>query len=133
MVTKFGADGERAWSSNIPKYQVTVNDGGFFSSIGVFAHDDVIYIFYNDNPDNGTVMSLKQIRTKNPQKSQLALISVDASGNLKKRVLMPAPDKGKGIATRPKFTVQVNDNQVLLVGYLAGEYKIGKLELTSAK
>ena len=133
MVTKFGADGERAWSSNIPKYQVTVNDGGFFSSIGVFAHDDVIFIFYNDNPDNGTVMSLKQMRTKNPQKSQLALISVDASGNLKKRVLMPAPDKGKGIATRPKFTVQVNDNQVLLVGYLADEYKIGKLELSSAK
>lgn len=131
MVTKFGADGERIWSSNIPKYQVTTNDGGFFSSIGIFCHNDVVYIFYNDNPANGTVMSPKQLRTKNPQKSQLALVSVDGSGNLKKRVLMPAPDKGKGIATRPKFTVQINDTQVLLLGYLFGEYKIGKLEIST--
>ncbi|WP_018341707.1 hypothetical protein [Cytophaga aurantiaca] len=133
MVTKFGADGERVWSSNIPKYQVTTNDGGFYSSVGIFFHNDVVYIFYNDNPANGTVMSQKQLRTKNPQRSQLALISVDGSGNLKKRVLMPAPAKGKGIATRPKFTVQVNDSQVLLLGYLSGQYKIGKLELSTQK
>jgi hypothetical protein len=129
MVTKFNTNGERAWCSNIPKYQVTTNDDGYFSSIGIFKYKDVVYVFYNDNPDNGTELSPKQLRTKNPQKSQVALISIDGEGNLKKRVLMPAPDKGKGIATRPKFSAQVADNQVILLGFLSGEYKIGKLEL----
>lgn len=129
MVTKFDVNGERAWSSNIPKFQVTTNDGGYFSSIGVFEYKDVVYIFYNDNPENGTEFSFKQLRTKNPQKSQLALISIDGEGNLKKRILMPAPEKGKGIATRPKFSAQVDDHQVILLGFLSGEYKIGKLEL----
>ncbi|WP_299247978.1 hypothetical protein [uncultured Cytophaga sp.] len=129
MVTKFNSSGERAWCSNIPKFQVSTDDYGFYSSIGVFEHKDIVYIFYNDNPVNGTEFSPKQYRTKNPQKSQVALISIDGDGNLKKRVLMPAPDKGKGIATRPKFSAQVDDNQVLLLGYLSSEYKIGKLEL----
>ena len=129
MVTKFDSNGDRAWSSNIPKFQVTTNDGGYFSSIGVFQHQDMIYIFYNDNPDNGAVMATKQLRTKNPQKSQLALISINGSGELKKSILMRAPDRGKGIATRPKFATQVSSNQVVLLGYLAGQYKIGKIEV----
>jgi hypothetical protein len=129
MVTKFGSDGDRVWSSNIPKYQVTTNDGGFYSSIGVFQYNDMVYIFYNDNPDNGTAITSRQLRTRNPQKSQLALISISTSGELKKSVLMRAPNKGKGIATRPKFATQVSDNQVILLGYLPGEYKIGKIDL----
>jgi len=129
MVTKFGADGDRLWCSNIPKYQVTTNDGGFFSSIGVFEHQNVVYIIYNDNPLNGTTIATKQYRTKSPQKSQLALVSIDGKGELKKRVLMPAPDEGKGIGTRPKFSTQISDNEVILIGYLSSDYKLGKIEL----
>jgi hypothetical protein len=129
MVTKFGSSGEREWCSNIPKYQVTTNDGGFFSSIGVFAHNDVVYIIYNDNPLNGTVIASKQYRTKSPQKSQLAMVSINSTGELKKRVLMPAPDSGKGIGTRPKFSTQISDNEVILIGYLSSYYKLGKIEL----
>lgn len=129
MVTKFGANGDRLWCSNIPKFQVTTNDGGFFSSIGVFAHNDIVYIIYNDNPANGTAIASKQYRTKSPQKSQLALVSIDGNGELKKRVLMPAPDAGKGIGTKPKFSTQISDNEVILIGYLSSDYKLGKIEL----
>ena len=128
MVAKFGSDGDRVWCSNIPKYQVTTNDGGFFSSIGVFTHNDVLYIIYNDNPQNGTGIASKQYRTKSPQKSQLAMVSIESDGRLKKRVLMPAPSAGKGIGTRPKFSTQVSDNEVILIGYLASNYKLGKIE-----
>lgn len=129
LVTKFGANGERQWCSNIPKYQVTTNDGGYFSSIGVFTYKDVVYIIYNDNPLNGTAITTKQLRTKSPQKSQLAMVSIDSNGGLKKRVLMPAPDSGKGIGTRPKFSTQVSKSEVILIGYQSSDYKLGKIEL----
>lgn len=129
MVSKFGSTGDRQWCSNIPKYQVTTNDGGFFSSIGVFAHQDKVYIIYNDNPKNGTGIAARQYRTMSPQKSQLAMVTVDGDGTLKKRVLMHAPDHGKGIATRPKFSYQISTDEVILVGYLYGAYKLGKIDL----
>lgn len=129
LVTKFGSEGNRLWCSNIPKYQVTTNDGGFFSSIGVFTYNDVIYIIYNDNPQNGTGIASRQFRTKSPQKSQLAMVTVQSNGALKKRVLMPAPAAGKGIGTRPKFCEQVSDNEVILIGYQSSNYKLGKIEL----
>ncbi len=129
LVSKFGTTGDRQWCSNIPKYQVTTNDGGFFSSIGVFAHKDMVYIIFNDNPKNGTGIAAKQYRTINPQKSQLTMVSLDGSGTLKKRVLMPAPQYGKGIGTRPKFSSQVSPNEVILLGYIHGTYKLGKIDL----
>lgn len=129
LVTKFDSDGDRSWCSNIPKYQVTTNDGGFFSSIGVFAHNDIIYVIYNDNPLNGTGIASKQYRTKSPQKSQLAMVTIGSNGELKKRILMPAPAAGKGIGTRPKFCEQVTDSEVILIGYLASNYKLGKIDL----
>lgn len=129
LVTKFGSGGDRLWCSNIPKYQVTTNDGGFFSSIGVFEYKDVVYVIYNDNPQNGTGIASKQYRTKSPQKSQLAMVSIGRNGELKKRVLMPAPAAGKGIGTRPKFSEQVSDNEVILIGYQSANYKLGKIEL----
>lgn len=129
LVTKFDSDGDRSWCSNIPKYQVTTNDGGFFSSIGVFEHNDVIYVIYNDNPLNGTGIASKQYRTKSPQKSQLAMVTISSNGELKKRILMPAPSAGKGIGTRPKFCEQVTDSEVILIGYLASNYKLGMIEL----
>lgn len=129
MAIKFNDQGERVWCLNIPKYQVTVNDGGYYSSIGVFNHDNKVYLFYNDNPKNGTVMAKKQYSTKAPSKSQLALITIDTDGNATKRVLMPAPEEGKGIATRPKFCVQLNEkeNEILILGYISKDYKLGKI------
>jgi hypothetical protein len=129
MVTKFGSNGDRLWCSNIPKFQVTTNDGGFFSSIGVFEHKDMLYVIYNDNPKNGTGIASKQFRTYSPQKSQLAMISIDSNGKLKKQVLMPAPVSGKGIGTRPKFCEQISDDAVILIGYQSSTYKLGKIDL----
>ena len=129
MVTKFGADGDRLWCSSIPKSQVTTNDGGFFSSIGVFTYNDVVYVIYNDNPKNGTGIASKQYRTINPQKSQLAMVSISSDGTLKKQVLMRAPTSGKGIGTRPKFCSQISDDEVILIGYQSSKYKLGKIDL----
>ena len=131
MAIKFDIQGERVWSTNIPKYQVTVNDGGFYSSVGVFDHNDNVYLFYNDNPKNGTTMAAKQYSTKSPAKSQLALITIDTNGKATKRVLMPAPEEGKGIATQPKFCVQLDEkeNEILILGYISSDYKLGKIHI----
>jgi len=136
MVTKFDATGDRLWCSNIPKFQKTADDGGLFSPIGVFTHNDVVYVIYNDNPKNGTGIASKQYRTNNPKNSQLTMVSVASDGMLKKKVLIHAPIYGEELRTQPKFCSQISDTQVVLIGclsfnfgYLTYNYKLGKIDL----
>lgn len=52
IVYKIQPNGTFDWVKNIPKYQVSANDNGYYSSVGRFVTDDKMVIFFNDNLKN---------------------------------------------------------------------------------
>lgn len=129
LVTKFDNTGERKWCTHIPKNQCAGVGPGFYYSIGIFKRNGNIYVMYNDNPLNGITLLPKQSATATAQKSQLALITIDASGKATKSVLMAASSTGTGIEIPVKHSEQFFDEEVMVVGYLKDQYKIGKIEI----
>lgn len=52
IVLKMDAQGEFSWYTKIPKYQVSTNDGGFFSSYSFHQDKSHLYFLFNDNIKN---------------------------------------------------------------------------------
>jgi len=52
IVYKIQPNGTFDWVKNIPKYQVSTNDGGYYSSVARFVSDNKLVIFFNDNLKN---------------------------------------------------------------------------------
>jgi len=61
---KFNADCVVDWFAYIPRYQVTVNDGGYYSGHASLMKNNKIYYVYNDNPKNYD----KPKKSKKPKK-----------------------------------------------------------------
>ena len=129
LVTKFDTTGERKWCVHIPKSQRAGIAPGFYYSIGIFKGNENVYVIYNDNPLNGTTLLPKQSATLTAQKSQLALITIDANGKVTKGILMGATSTGTGIAIPVKYVEQFSGKDVLVIGNLKDQYKIGKIDL----
>ena len=49
---KLGLNGEFVWQKRIEKSQVSINDGGPFSSYSSFCDGEKIYFLFNDNSNN---------------------------------------------------------------------------------
>jgi len=128
LVTKFDNTGERKWCAHFPKSQCAGIAPGFYYSIGIFKQNENVYIMYNDNPLNGTKLLSKPSATTTAQKSQLALITIDTNGKVIKSVLMAASSTGTGIEIPVKYCEQFSDKEVLVIGNLKDQYKIGKIE-----
>ena len=120
----FDSEGNVAWTAKIPKLQLTINDGGYYSSIATFEHKDKLYMLYNDNPKNGT--NVEVTNTMNaPLKSQTIIASIDSEGNIEKNILFKEQDRTAIV--RPKFTVQLSPDEVIIYSVRGKQYKFGKL------
>jgi len=52
IVSRLDEDGNFKWNKKVRKYQVSTNDGGYYSSFAFHFDDNNIYIMYNDNIKN---------------------------------------------------------------------------------
>lgn len=102
---KFNTECVVEWLAYIPRYQVTVNDGGYYSGHASLMKNDKIYYVYNDNPKNydppkkskkpkKPVPYFKNdLRTYNPASKTGAvpvLATIDMNGAVTKE-LLPGP------------------------------------------
>jgi|GEM_PF-2024612 hypothetical protein len=124
IAVNFNSDGDVAWTAKIPKLQLTTNDAGFYSSIATFVHKDKLYMIYNDNPKNGTSAEVNYTMSQ-PLKSQTIITSIDNNGNIEKNVLFKEQDRAAVV--RPKFTVQISPEEVIVYSVRGKQYKFGKL------
>ncbi len=115
IVISISPDGSIDWNEKIPKKQVTVNDGGFYSSFAVSVVKDKLYFVFNDHPNN--LFYKKQGKLSNFNKgpdSVMVLVELDSQGNQTREALYNA--KKSGILTRPKVCEQISDNEMILFG-----------------
>lgn len=124
IVVNMAPTGEIEWATKVPKYQVTTNDGGHFSSYSYMIKGSNIHLIYNDNPKN-LFPNVERTRSFNGKKSVVTLATLSADGHLKRSLLFSNRDER--IVTRPKACEQMSIDQMVVCGEWGRRAKVGIL------
>ncbi|MEZ4885747.1 MAG: hypothetical protein R3E32_13520 [Chitinophagales bacterium] len=124
IVVNITPTGEIEWATKVPKYQVTSNDGGHFSSYSYMLKGNNIHLIYNDNPKN-LFPDARNTYSFNGKKSVVTLATLSADGNLKRSLLFSNRDER--IITRPKACEQMSLDQMVVCGEWGRRAKVGIL------
>lgn len=139
IVVSIGADGKIAWSKKIPKYQHSVNDGGYYSSFAFSVSKNKMYFMYNDNPKSAALplesttpaAGGKKQPTCKPlnrvTKAVAMLVTVDSNGNMDRQVMFN--NKDLKIILRPKVSMQVEEDHTFLYGQKGSTYKFADVKM----
>lgn len=130
IVISINPSGEIAWAQKIPKYQISRNDGGFYSSFAFAVSGDKMYFMFNDNSKN--LKSLNQDVQKyrfmsNPKKSTAILVTMDSNGNQDRQAMFN--NKDLKIILRPKLFMQINEHRMILYGERRSTFKLADVKI----
>ncbi|MEL7020332.1 MAG: hypothetical protein AAGK47_01870, partial [Bacteroidota bacterium] len=126
IVVNIRPNGEIEWATRIPKRQVTVNDGGYYSSYAMAAVRDKIYFIFNDNGRNfATDQTDRRIYNFNGKNSVISLAEVRIDGSMQVYPLFN--NREADIIARPKISKQTGRKRMLLYGERGRKYRFGEL------
>ncbi len=125
IVVNIQPDGEIAWTTRVPKRQVSVNDGGTYSSYAMSIVADKLYFAYNENPKNLDPKRTKTVAETPDKYSVVTLAEVARDGSLKRYPMFSNRDKG--VVTRPKICRQVGRRDMAVYGESGRTYRFGVL------
>ena len=131
---KIGKEGRFDWQIEIPKSQVSTNDGGPFSSYSSFTDGDNMYLIFNDNLKNYDDFG-HYSRGNNPchsfnlsrRKNTAAICSVNLkNGNIERKILFTRKDLNS-IVVPKMFKLDIPNKELLLYALMSGKEKFGIL------
>ncbi len=125
IVVNIQPDGEIAWTTRVPKRQISVNDGGTYSSYAMSIVADKLYFAYNENPKNLDPKRTKTVAETPDKYSVVTLAEVARDGSLKRYPMFS--NKDKGVVTRPKICRQVGRRDMAVYGESGRTYRFGVL------
>ncbi len=128
---KVGADGGFDWHTKVRKYQVSTNDGGYFSSYERFIDNGKMIMIFNDNNLNydeqgnfdgeGKLLSSRLSKRKNT----VALVEMDLeTGEFTRKMFFDRSELG-AIAVPKMFNVDYNTGEVLVYAVKGAKEKFG--------
>jgi hypothetical protein len=119
LVSSINPDGTFAWTTVVSKKQMTLNDGGYFSSYVSGIYGDKIFFVFNENPKNLMIKEVKTFKDikkmkkmVKPSSSIPVVVSIDSKGDMEKAALMKF-NKEKYILS-PTVSKQINDNEIVV-------------------
>lgn len=134
---KVGADGGFDWLAKVDKYQVSTNDGGYFSSYARCVSDGKMSLYFNDNVDNysettgefsleeGQKVKSSRVSSK---KNTVAICEIDlATGEQSRRMYFDRSEVG-AIAVPKLFNVDYINKKVLMYAIKGKKEKFGVLD-----
>lgn len=128
---KVGADGGFDWHKKIKKYQVSTNDGGYFSSYERYIDDGKLIMIFNDNNLNydevGNFSDPEKLRasTLSKKKNTVALVEMDLeTGDFSRKMFFDRSELG-AIAVPKLFNVDYNTGEVLVYAVKGSKEKFG--------
>ncbi len=128
IVVSIKPDGNISWAKKIPKYQVSRNDGGYYSSFSFAVSGDKMYFMFNDNPKNMKAAQTNKYRYMNkPQKSMAVLVTMDSNGNQDRQAMFN--NKDLKIILRPKLFMQMNEHRMILYGEKGSTFKLADVRI----
>jgi hypothetical protein len=130
IVVSINPSGEIAWAKKIPKYQISRNDGGYYSSFSFAVSGDKMYFMFNDNSRNlkaATDDVQKYRYMTNPRKSIAVLVTMDSNGNSDRQAMFS--NKDLKIILRPKLFMQMNEHRMILYGEKGSTFKLADVKI----
>ncbi len=118
-------DGDVEWLTKIPKRQVTIDDGGYYSSFADMITNEKIYLIFNDNPKNIRIKDSKRIYNFNGKKSVVTLATISKDGSYEKSILLNNRDQE--VITRPKVCEQTSKDEMILYGELRKKFRLARV------
>lgn len=128
---KIDSSGNFLWLKKIPKYQVSTNDGGPYSSYLSFVDQGKMYFIFNDNIQNytdaGTYADPDEIFVANysKRKNVVALASIDLDTGQKKREMLLERSKIKTLAVPKLFEVNYDTGELFIYTIIGRKEMIG--------
>jgi hypothetical protein len=130
IVVSINPAGEISWAKKIPKYQVSRNDGGYYSSFTFAVSGNKMYFMFNDNSKNLKTQSEDSEKYRymnNPKKSVAVLVTLDSNGNQDRQSMFNNNDLK--IILRPKIFMQMNEKEMILYGEKGNTYKLADVRI----
>ena len=130
IVVSIDPSGEIAWAKKIPKYQISRNDGGYYSSFAFAVSGDKMYFMFNDNSKNlkSQNQEVQKYRyMNNPKKSTAILVTMDSNGNQDRQAMFNNRDLK--IILRPKLFMQINEHRMILYGEMRSNFKLADVKM----
>lgn len=132
---KVGSDGGFDWLTKINKYQVSTNDGGYYSSYARYVDDGKMCLFFNDNSDNYNETSGDYNGDLTPKSARLskkkntvAICEIDLeTGDVDRRMYFDRTELG-AIVVPKLFHVDYKKQEMLIYAIKGRKEKFGKLE-----
>jgi len=125
IVANIRPNGAIEWATRIPKFQRTLNDGGYYSSYAMAVVRDRLYFVFNDNSRNFESDGSQQLYNFNPRRSVIALAELRKDGELAMYPLYS--NQQAGTITRPKICQQVGQRRMIIYGERGNGYRFGEL------
>ncbi len=126
-------EGNFSWLAKVPKYQVSTNDGGPFSSYESFIDDGKVYFIFNDDARNydesGKFLEGEDLYTASygRKKNVVALASVDLETGDQKRKTFFERSEINALAVPKLFDVNYSTGEMILYSIWGRKEKIGVL------
>jgi hypothetical protein len=134
---KIGIDGEFEWLKKINKYQVSVNDGGPYSSYARYINNGKLCFVFNDNSvnydDQGKFLDNGKIYSANfgKKKNVVAIVEIDLeTGNSERKVFFDRQEIGT-LAVPKLFKIDYSTNEMLLYSISGRKDRFGIMKLTN--
>ena len=128
IAVNFNAEGEILWKSVIDKYQVSTNDGGYYSSFFSVVDGNEISIIYNDRESNSvdTDGMTKQQKKKLKRKTVGVRVLIDSEGQTSKEKLFEFEEGGLRLV--PKICEDADEEMVFMYARGRKGDKLGVIE-----
>ncbi len=131
IAVNYSKKGEFNWKTLIDKYQVSVNDGGFYSSYFPINDDGQLSLIFNqreiDLLDNKDDLSSREKKTA-ARKTMGVKVDIDSDGEQDKTVLFSF-DEDEGFKLAPKYCSYIGDDLVFLYARNRKGNKLGTLTI----
>lgn len=128
---KVGTDGGFDWHTKVNKYQVSINDGGYFSSYERYVDNGKMVMIFNDNnlnydeSGNYDQDGKLQASTLSRKKNTVALVEMDLeTGEFTRKMFFDRSELG-AIAVPKLFNVDYNTHEVLVYAVKGSKEKFG--------
>jgi hypothetical protein len=119
ILYKVSPQGIFSWIQKIPKNQISINDGGYFSSVARYITDSTMYMYFNDhrlNYDNNGNWNKERNPTSYRKKSNcLAFATINLNTGTVDRQNYFSREETDALAVPGKFVSDYPNNELILV------------------
>ena len=132
---KIDTTGAFSWVKKIEKDQVSINDGGPYSSFESFVENGRVYFIFNDNLSNynmnGEFLYPQKLHSANysRKRNAVSLTSIDLESGESVRTSFLERDRSNTLVVPKLFTVNYRTGELIIYSVAGQKEKIGVIDL----